>query len=367
MNAMTGAIGAARACAGREHASRNAPGGEDAIYRGVSGLAERAVPDMLERFSDQACRVVVQAREEARALNHNWIGTEHLMLALIGEGSGVAAQVLESLEISLEAARWLVEQTIGRGERPPSGQLQFTPRARKVLELASGLSHGYDHVGSWHILLGLLREGDGVGAIVLFTLGADQYRVGLRTSQLLRGDRGNEASGQGSQPDARTYARLLDNPLARIDVLDRRLAAAEHRLDLQTDPGGLDQQALTLRRETAAAVDMQNLRPPPGCTALRRNGPPPGHLGSGGWNGPLLASCRWLGSWIGCTPSWTSCGRSCAGTASTRATPRIGGCTIEPCCSSACGPAWVPVTTLGYARGPLPAVRVERFVARRSR
>jgi hypothetical protein len=322
---------------------------------------------MLERFSDQACRVVVQAREEARALNHNWIGTEHLMLALIGEGSGVAAQVLESLEISLEAARWLVEQTIGRGERPPSGQLQFTPRARKVLELASGLSHGYDHVGSWHILLGLLREGDGVGAIVLFTLGADQYRVGLRTSQLLRGDRGNEASGQGSQPDARTYTRLLDNPLALIDVLDRRLAAAEHRLDLQTDPGGLDQQALTLRRETAAAVDMQNLRPPPGCTALRRNGPPPGHLGSGGWNGPLLASCRWLGSWIGCTPSWTSCGRSCAGTASTRATPRIGGCTIEPCCSSACGPAWVPVTTLGYARGPLPAVRVERFVARRSR
>jgi ATP-dependent Clp protease ATP-binding subunit ClpC len=153
---------------------------------------------MLERFSDQACRVVVQAGEEARALNHNWIGTEHLMLGLIGEGSGMAAQVLESLAISIEAARWLVEQGIGRGERPPSGQLQFTPRARKVLELASGLSHGYDHVGSWHILLGLLREGDGVGAIVLFTLGADQYRVGLRVGQLLRGDRGNEASGEGS-------------------------------------------------------------------------------------------------------------------------------------------------------------------------
>jgi hypothetical protein len=223
---------------------------------------------MLERFSDQACRVVVQAREEARALNHNWIGTEHLMLGLIGEGSGMAAQVLESLQISLEGARWLVEQTIGRGERPPSGQLQFTPRARRVLELASGLSHGYDHVGSWHILLGLLREGDGVGAIVLFTLGADQYRVGLRVGQLLRGDRGNEASGEGSQPTARAYARLLDNPLARVDMLDRRLAAVEHRLGVLPGLGDLDQQAVTVRRETAAAVDMQEFE-----TATGLDGP----------------------------------------------------------------------------------------------
>jgi ATP-dependent Clp protease ATP-binding subunit ClpC len=91
---------------------------------------------MLERFSDQACRVVVRARDEARALNHSWIGTEHLMLALIGEGSGMAAQVLESLGISLEATRWLVEVIIGRVEQAPSGQLQFTPRAAKVLELA---------------------------------------------------------------------------------------------------------------------------------------------------------------------------------------------------------------------------------------
>jgi ATP-dependent Clp protease ATP-binding subunit ClpC len=116
---------------------------------------------MLERFSDQACRVVVLAWEEARALNHNWIGTEHLMLGLIGEGSGAAAGVLESLGISLEAARWLVEETIGRVERAPSGRLRFTPRTEKALEMASGQSLGYDHVGTWHILLGLLREGDG--------------------------------------------------------------------------------------------------------------------------------------------------------------------------------------------------------------
>jgi len=212
---------------------------------------------MLERFSDQACRVVVRARDEARALNHSWIGTEHLMLALIGEGSGMAAQVLESLGISLEATRWLVEVIIGRVEQAPSGQLQFTPRAAKVLELASGLSHGYDHVGSWHILLGLLREGDGVGAMVLVTLGADQNRVGLRVTQLLNMDRGEEVPGEGSGLDERARARLLDNPLARIDALDLRLASVERSLSLHPDPGDLDQQTVTVRRETAATVDMQ--------------------------------------------------------------------------------------------------------------
>ena len=212
---------------------------------------------MLERFSDQACRVVVRARDEARALNHSWIGTEHLMLALIGEGSGMAAQVLESLGISLDAARWLVEVIIGRVGQAPSGQLQFTPRAVKVLELASGLSHGYDHVGSWHILLGLLREGDGVGAMVLVTLGADQNRVGLRVTQLLNMDRGEEVPGEGSGLDERARARLLDNPLARIDALDLRLASVERSLSLHPDPGDLDQQTVTVRRETAATVDMQ--------------------------------------------------------------------------------------------------------------
>jgi Clp amino terminal domain, pathogenicity island component len=222
---------------------------------------------MLERFSDEACRVVVRSRDEARALNHNWIGTEHLMLGLIGEGSGMAAQVLESLGISLEAARWLVEETMGRVEQPPSGQLQFTPRAKKVLELASGLSPGFEHTGTWHILAGLLQEGDGVGAHVLFTLGADQYRVGLRVNQLLNRDRGNKAPGEGSQHSEQAYARLLDNPLARIDTLDHRLAAVEHRLGVPPDLGDLDQQTVTVRRETAPAVDMQEFET---ATGLRR-------------------------------------------------------------------------------------------------
>jgi ATP-dependent Clp protease ATP-binding subunit ClpA len=243
-----------------------------------------AVPDMLERFSAQAYRVVVRAREEARTLNHNWIGTEHLMLGLIGKDSGMAAQVLESLEISLEAARWLVNEAIGRVERAPSGQLQFTPRAKKVLELASGQSHGYDYVGSWHILAALLQEGDGVGAHVLFALGADQYRVGLRVNQLLNRDRGNEAPGEGSLPGERAHAQLLDNPLARIDTLDRRLAEVEHRLGLQPDLGDLDQPTVTVRRETAATVDMQEfetvtgLRGPEGQRPGPRSAAAAGHL-----------------------------------------------------------------------------------------
>ena len=230
---------------------------------------------MLERFSDQACRAVVRARDEARALNHGWIGTEHLMLALIGEGSGMAAQVLESLGISLDAARWLVEVIIGRVGQAPSGQLQFTPRAVKVLELASGLSHGYDHVGSWHILLGLLREGDGVGAMVLVTLGADQNRVGLRVTQLLNMDRGEEVPGEGSGLDERARARLLDNPLARIDALDLRLASVERSLSLHPDPGDLDQQTVTVRRETAATVDMQEFETATGLGRYQPRRPEP--------------------------------------------------------------------------------------------
>ena len=234
-----------------------------------------AVRDMLERFSDQACRAVVLAREEATMLNHNWIGTEHLMLGLIAAGSGTAAQMLESLGITLEAARWLVEQTIGQVEQAPSGQLRFTPRARKVLELASGLSSGYGHVGTEHILLGLLREGDGVGAMVLFTLGADQYRVGLRVAQLLNRDQGKEAPGEGSQLSERARARLLDNPLARIDALDRRLAAVEHRLGLHPDQDDLDQQTAKIHRETHGPVDMEEFESATGLRDHERQRPAP--------------------------------------------------------------------------------------------
>jgi Clp amino terminal domain, pathogenicity island component len=232
--------------------------------------------------------------------------------------------VLESLGISTEAARWLVEETMGRGERAPSEQLQFTPRAKKVLEMASGLSHGYDHVGTQHILLGLLKEGDGVGAIVLFALGADQYRVGLRVNQLLHGDRGNEAPGEGSQRGERAYGRLLDNPLARIEALDRRLTAVEHRLAVQPDLGDLDQQTATVRRETAAAADMQEFETATGLRGHKTHRPAPGHLGSGGWSGPLLASCRWARSWAVVRGAGQAAGDLAPARHRLRRRPRIG-------------------------------------------
>ena len=130
---------------------------------------------MFERFTDRARRVVVLAQEEARLLNHNYIGTEHILLGLIHEGEGVAAKALESLSISLEAVRSQVEDIIGQGGSSPSGHIPFTPRAKKVLELSlrEALQLGHNYIGTEHILLGLIREGEGVAAQVLVKLGAD--------------------------------------------------------------------------------------------------------------------------------------------------------------------------------------------------
>jgi len=118
---------------------------------------------VFERFTDRARRVVVLAQDEARMLNHDYIGTEHLLLGLIGEGEGVAARALESLGISLDALRQQVEQVIGRGQQAPSGHIPFTPRAKKVMELALREANdlGHSYIGTEHILLGLIREGDG--------------------------------------------------------------------------------------------------------------------------------------------------------------------------------------------------------------
>ena len=134
---------------------------------------------MFERFTDRARRVVVLAQEEARMLNHNYIGTEHILLGLIHEGEGVAAKALESLGISLEAVRHKVEEIIGHGQQAPSGHIPFTPRAKKVLELSlrEALQINHSYIGTEHILLGLIREGEGVAAQVLVKLGADLNRV----------------------------------------------------------------------------------------------------------------------------------------------------------------------------------------------
>jgi ATP-dependent Clp protease ATP-binding subunit ClpC len=153
---------------------------------------------MFERFTDRARRVVVLAQEEARMLNHNYIGTEHILLGLIHEGEGVAAKALESLNISLEAVRQQVEEIIGQGQAAPTGHIPFTPRAKKVLELSlrEALQLGHNYIGTEHILLGLIREGEGVAAQVLQKLGADLNRVRQTVIQLLSGYTAGSASGR---------------------------------------------------------------------------------------------------------------------------------------------------------------------------
>ncbi len=162
---------------------------------------------MFERFTDRARRVVVLAQEEARLLNHNYIGTEHILLGLIHEGEGVAAKSLESLGISLEAVRAQVEEIIGQGGNSPSGHIPFTPRAKKVLELSlrEALQLGHNYIGTEHILLGLIREGEGVAAQVLVKLGADLSRVRQQVIQQLSGYQGSGQTGdaaKGGQPTA---------------------------------------------------------------------------------------------------------------------------------------------------------------------
>src|SRR5438094_4275405 len=184
---------------------------------------------MFERFTDRARRVVVLAQEEARMLNHNYIGTEHILLGLIHEGEGVAAKALESLGISLDAVREQVQDIIGQGQQQPTGHIPFTPRAKKVLELSlrEALQLGHNYIGTEHILLGLIREGEGVAAQVLVKLGADLNRVRQQVIQLLSGYQGKEPAAAGG-PSAEAPSTSLV-----LDQFGRNLtqAAREGKLD----------------------------------------------------------------------------------------------------------------------------------------
>jgi Clp amino terminal domain, pathogenicity island component len=153
---------------------------------------------MFERFTDRARRVVVLAQEEARLLNHNYIGTEHILLGLIHEGEGVAYMALTQLDISLDGVRAQVEAEIGQGAQAPTGHIPFTPRAKKVLELSlrEALQLGHNYIGTEHILLGLLREGEGVAARVLVSLGASLDRVRQQVVQILAGYAGGAPAEQ---------------------------------------------------------------------------------------------------------------------------------------------------------------------------
>ncbi len=184
---------------------------------------------MFERFTDRARRVVVLAQEEARMLNHNYIGTEHILLGLIHEGEGVAAKALESLGISLDAVRSQVTEIIGEGQQAPSGHIPFTPRAKKVLELSlrEALQLGHNYIGTEHILLGLIREGEGVAAQVLTKLGADLNRVRQQVIQLLSGYQGKEPVASGAPAEGTPAGSAV------LDQFGRNLtqAAREGKLD----------------------------------------------------------------------------------------------------------------------------------------
>ncbi len=143
--------------------------------------------DKFNRFTERARRVMQFAQEEAQRFQHNYIGTEHLLLGLVDEGGGVAATVLKSFDVDIEKVRRAVEHIIGRGDRPVSGEVGLTPRAKKVIELAVDEAHSLNHhyIGTEHLLLGLLREGQGIAAGVLESLGLSLQEVRARTMQIL--------------------------------------------------------------------------------------------------------------------------------------------------------------------------------------
>ncbi|MEV0391343.1 Clp protease N-terminal domain-containing protein, partial [Nonomuraea sp. NPDC050643] len=190
---------------------------------------------MFERFTDRARRVVVLAHEEAKMLNHHYIGTEHVLLGLLSEGEGVAAKALESLGIGLEAVRRQVEEVIGQGATPPEGHIPFTPRAKQVLGLSlrEALQLGHDYIGTEHMLLGLIREGDGVAVQVLVKLGAEPNRVRRQVVQMLQGHQGGqERTGASAADDSPSSASAPSTSLV-LDQFGRNLtqAAREGKLD----------------------------------------------------------------------------------------------------------------------------------------
>ena len=224
---------------------------------------------MFERFTDRARRVVVLAQEEARHLDHNYIGTEHILLGLIHEGEGVAARALPALDISLEAVRSQIREIIGQGESPPSGHIPFTPRAKKVLELslreAKQLDHNY--IGTEHILLGLIREGEGVAAQVLVKLGGDLPRVRQVVIQLLSGYAGGEAAAEQARAGTRlvrmTVPEELGEAQEQLAQVRQSKEAAIDAEDFERAAGLRDkeQQLLTkvaeLERAWTAGVDLE--------------------------------------------------------------------------------------------------------------
>jgi ATP-dependent Clp protease ATP-binding subunit ClpC len=215
---------------------------------------------MFERFTNQARRVVALAQEEARMLKHNRIGTEHILLGLIQVDDGVAAESLESLGISLAAVREQVEEIIGHGRWAPPVNIPYAPQAKKVLDMSlrEALALGHHTIGTEHILLGLIREGESPAAQVLATLGADLSRVRQQVLELLQDPQDEEPEhGPGAPRTGPADAGdrgLLSEAIARFESIDSRLSAVEQRVGTGPDVGDLDQQIAHARREKESAA-----------------------------------------------------------------------------------------------------------------
>jgi Clp amino terminal domain, pathogenicity island component/UvrB/uvrC motif len=218
---------------------------------------------MFERFTDQARRIVVLAQEEARMLNHDYIGSEHIMLALIHEGTGVAAQALKSLGVTEEATRQQVEQIVGRGQQnPPRGHIPFTPRAKKTLELSlrEAIALGSTSIGTEHILLGLIREGEGKSPAtqVLDGLGVDPNRVRQQVIALVSASRGEDEAGVRRVTAGGGKRQLASEVRGRLDSIEWRLSVLEQRVGTGPDVRDLDREIIQVRGDKEAAIDAQD-------------------------------------------------------------------------------------------------------------
>ncbi len=186
---------------------------------------------MFERFTDKSRRAVVLAQEEARQLNHNYIGTEHLLAGLRRETLGAAARAMESAGITMEAVRAEIEKIIGQGQQPPSGHVPFTPRAKKCLELSlrEALNLGHDHMGTGHLLLGLISNDDCVAVQVLGGLGTDLGQLRVQVIREIQ----EHPEDQGTFPPP--HPRRAEPPTVvqgLLDMIDDRLSAIERHLGI---------------------------------------------------------------------------------------------------------------------------------------
>jgi ATP-dependent Clp protease ATP-binding subunit ClpA len=225
---------------------------------------------MFERFTDRSRRVIVLAQEEARLLQHNYIGTEHLLLGLLADGEGDAARTLESLGVTLEAARHEVRELLGEGNEPQQGHIPFTPRAKKVLELAlrEALTLRSQSIGSVHLLLGLIDEGHGVGAQVIERLGPSLTAVRERAAEFAGNEPdpvvgAAEAGMTGWPRPARLRVEGLGTVQDTLAMIERRLSRIERHLGIAPDPADSDKPPRARKPAAAAATTTTTTEPAP--------------------------------------------------------------------------------------------------------